>query len=80
MRYRSEMERAEKYAAEDLGWRNAEALDARAAGRDGRVVGVLIAPGLHGGDPFVVAFDEAGRIATDAGDPAEFGWEEGADE
>lgn len=79
MRYLSEMQRAEAYAAEEMGWRNAEAVHARAAGRDGRAVAVLIDPGVHGGDPFVLAFDEAGRLVTDAGRPRDFDFEEETD-
>lgn len=75
MRYLTEMNRAERYAVDELGWRNAEAVDARPAGRDGRSVAVLIDPGVDGGDPFVVAIDERDEVATDAGVPAEFGFE-----
>lgn len=67
--------RAEQYARDEMGWPDAEAVDARATGRDGRAVAVLVDPGDDGGRPFVVAFDEADRIATDAGDPADFGFE-----
>lgn len=76
MRYLSEMRRAEQYAADELGWRNAEAVEARAAGRDERAVAVLIDPGVHSGGPgrFVIAYDEADRLATDAGEPTEFGF------
>lgn len=76
MRYLTQMNRAERYAADELGWRNAEAVDARPAGRDGRSVAVLIDPGVHGGDPFVVAIDERDEIPTDAGLPEDFGWDD----
>lgn len=75
MRHATERDRAERYAAGELGWPDAEAIDARAAGRDGRSVAVLIDPGSDGGDPFVIAVDERNEIATDAGDPADFGFE-----
>lgn len=77
MHHATEMNRAERYAVEEMGWRNAEAIDARAAGRDDRSVAALIDPGVEGDDGrFVVAFDERGEIATDAGIPAEFGWDD----
>lgn len=76
MRYATLKVRAERHAIDELGWPNAQAIEARGAGRDGRAVAVLVDPGVHGGDPFVIAFDEWDEIATDAGLPAEFGWGE----
>lgn len=70
------MGRAERYAADEMGWTNAEAVDAR-LDPETNLDAVLIDPGARRGGPgrFVVAFDQWGRVATDAGAPDDFGWD-----
>lgn len=60
---------AEEYARTQLGGRP-KAVEAKPAG-DGRSVAVLI---NDEGYRYVVAYDEANRLVTDAGLPEDFGW------